>query len=95
MQRGAPACEAQLCAVLAAVGSVGGLAPRWPRLFFCQPRGRSCYLPTLTPVPAPCRPLPAGDCFERPLGSTRKGTVRKVLEVPVWGLRRALASVDG
>ncbi|EFN59130.1 hypothetical protein CHLNCDRAFT_137944 [Chlorella variabilis] len=37
----------------------------------------------------------AGDCFERPLGSTRKGTVRKVLEVPVWGLRRALASVDG
>lgn len=37
----------------------------------------------------------AGDGFEGKLGITRKGRVRKALEVPVWGLRSALASVDG
>jgi hypothetical protein len=41
-------------------------------------------------LPAP----PAGDCFERALGEVRKGAMRQLLEVPVWGLRRALASVD-
>ncbi|KAL4430951.1 hypothetical protein ABPG75_006207 [Micractinium tetrahymenae] len=37
----------------------------------------------------------AGELFEQTLGDVRKGTVRKVLEVPVWSLRRALASIDG
>lgn len=35
------------------------------------------------------------DCFERVLGETRKGTVRRVLEVPLWAARRTLASIDG
>lgn len=43
----------------------------------------------------PCTPCPAGDCFERVLGETRKGTVRRVLEVPLWAARRTLASIDG
>ena len=37
---------------------------------------------------------PAGDCFERVLGGVRKGAVRQLLEVPVWGLRQVIASVD-
>lgn len=39
--------------------------------------------------------MAAGDWFEGVLGEVRKGAVRKVLEVPVWGLRKVLASVDG
>lgn len=43
-----------------------------------------------------CPPiLPAADCFERVMGETRKGTVRRVLEVPLWAARRTLASIDG
>lgn len=42
----------------------------------------------------PCPPS-AADCFERVLGETRKGTVRRVLEVPLWAARRTLASIDG
>lgn len=44
---------------------------------------------------ARAHPLPAADCFERVLGETRKGTVRRVLEVPLWAARRTLASIDG
>ncbi|KAL4419027.1 hypothetical protein ABPG77_010014 [Micractinium sp. CCAP 211/92] len=37
----------------------------------------------------------AGELFEQTLGDVRKGTVRKVLELPVWRMRSVLASIDG
>jgi hypothetical protein len=67
-------------------GSPAACHPNRPTLRTCPP---ACILTCFRIF---C--LPAGDCFQRALGEVRKGAVRQLLEVPVWGLRRALASVD-
>lgn len=70
------------------VGRHGEVIPRQPVIESAHP----AHAPAHPPCPSACPP--AGDCFERALGEVRKGAMRQLLEVPVWGLRRALASVD-
>lgn len=87
--------------------AVGGGAQRQPLLGGCaeEPRVVRAWLAATchtlccsqcanSPRPPVCVSL-AGDWFERTLGEVRKGAVRQLLEKPVWGMRRALASMDG